>query len=160
MSDPPRIAPPPHRPFPVPVPLGPPPPPIQKGKMDRITDQTRGIVDDVKIWVELRIELLKQEIEDRVNGVVGPLRVAADKEVARSGVLLAVFGLLAAMFLLLTLSFALAALYVWWFAPLHVGLLLGFLSMFVMLALLALGAKLLMDSAVKKAEAKDNSFKL
>ncbi|MEM8599260.1 MAG: hypothetical protein AAGF99_05015 [Bacteroidota bacterium] len=128
--------------------------------MDRITVQTRGIVDDVKTWVELRIELLKQEVEDRVNGVVGPLRVAADKEVARSGVLLAVFGLLAAVFFLLTLSFALSALYVWWFAPLHVGLLLGFLTMFVLLALLALGAKLLMDGAVKKAEAKDNTFKL
>lgn len=67
---------------------GPSPPrsfPGQK-KVERIAEQSRGLFDDVKGWVELRIQLarleIKKELEDRrddavMGGVIGFLGVIA-----------------------------------------------------------------------------------
>lgn len=35
------------------------------GRLDRITDQTRGLVDDVKEWVDLRIRLVQMDLEEK-----------------------------------------------------------------------------------------------
>ena len=37
--------------------------------MNRISDQTKGLVDDVKEWVDLRIKLLQIDIEERLETV-------------------------------------------------------------------------------------------
>ena len=117
-----------------------------KGKVARIADQTKGVVDDVKTWVDLRLALAKQEIKDEIDG-----RVATAKSMGKPIVALAIVGVLAVFFLLLTISFGFTALYVWWFASLHLGLLLGFLTMTVILGMFALVFKLQFDKAKARA---------
>ncbi|MEL7361306.1 MAG: hypothetical protein AAFN13_04480 [Bacteroidota bacterium] len=90
-------------------------------------------MDDVKTWVDLRIALAKQEVRDEVKG-----RVDGAKAMGQPLVLLVVVGLLAGFFSLLTLSFGFTALYVWGFASLHAGLLLGFLTTTALLGIAAL----------------------
>lgn len=138
-----------------------------KGKVARITDQTVGIVNDVKTWVDLRIALAKQEVRDEVETRTRPfletaktLQLLARDEIAKPlGV--ALFGaLLAAIFLLFTLSFAFAALYVWWFASLHAGLALGFLTTTLILALTMVIAGALAGNRYERAkEAANQSSK-
>ena len=35
--------------------------------MDRISDQAKGLVDDVKEWVDLRVRLVQMDLEDRIE---------------------------------------------------------------------------------------------
>lgn len=35
------------------------------GRMDRIADQTRGLVDDIKEWIDLKVQLVQIELEER-----------------------------------------------------------------------------------------------
>ena len=37
------------------------------GKFDRISGQTKGLVDDVKEWVDLRLKLVQLDLEDRID---------------------------------------------------------------------------------------------
>ena len=37
------------------------------GRFDRISGQTKGLVDDVKEWVDLRVRLVQMDLEDRIN---------------------------------------------------------------------------------------------
>ena len=39
----------------------------EAGKVQRITQQTRNLVDDVKSWVELKMTLTQMEIEEKVD---------------------------------------------------------------------------------------------
>ncbi|MCB0719079.1 MAG: phage holin family protein [Bacteroidetes bacterium] len=39
----------------------------QDGRIKRIADETRALVDDVKSWVDLRIQLTQLEVEGKVN---------------------------------------------------------------------------------------------
>lgn len=43
--------------------------------IDRLGQHTRGLVDDVKDWVDLRIKLLQTEIENQVRGKLNELVV-------------------------------------------------------------------------------------
>jgi hypothetical protein len=37
------------------------------GRFDRISAQTKGLVDDVKEWVDLRVRLVQLDLEDRID---------------------------------------------------------------------------------------------
>jgi hypothetical protein len=37
------------------------------GRFDRISDQSKGLVDDVKDWVDLRVRLVQMDLEDRID---------------------------------------------------------------------------------------------
>lgn len=49
----------------------------QGSRLRRITEQTRGLFDDVKSWVELRMELMQIEVEDRIEERVNEATVGA-----------------------------------------------------------------------------------
>lgn len=68
------------------------------GKLDRIAGHTRGLVEDLREWIDLRIDLAILELEERVD----ELR----NEVAL-GITLAFFGFFAAMFVLTTVALGL-----------------------------------------------------
>ncbi len=70
------------------------------GKMGRITQQTRGLVDDLTRWIELRIELAQKEMEERIEAKANQIALK---------VVLGVLGALAGLFALFTLAFALGA---------------------------------------------------
>src|SRR5690606_7292675 len=42
--------------------------PAHRGKAGRVSDHASGLVNDVKEWAELRIELVKKEVERRIEG--------------------------------------------------------------------------------------------
>ena len=39
------------------------------GRVARISDQAKGLADDVKTWVELKLKLFELEIEERIEGL-------------------------------------------------------------------------------------------
>jgi uncharacterized membrane protein YqjE len=90
------------------------------GKVQRITEQTQGLVDDLKEWVDLRIELVRIDVEEQIEAQANQVAL---------GVILAGLGLLAVLFGLTALGFGLGALFG------HPGW--GFLAVTVLLVLLA-----------------------
>ena len=76
--------------------------PAHRGKAGRVGDHASGLVDDVKEWAELRIELVKKEVERRIEG-----RLSTVKNQAVVGALAAVTG----YFALFALAFGLGALF-------------------------------------------------
>jgi hypothetical protein len=42
-------------------------------RIDRIADQTRGLIEDVKEWIDLRVQLIQLEVEDRFETVANQL---------------------------------------------------------------------------------------
>lgn len=90
------------------------------GKMQRIAEQTQGLVDDLKEWVDLRIELVRIDVEERIEAQANQIAL---------GVILGGLGLLAVLFGLTALGFGLGALLG------HPGW--GFLAVTVLLIVLA-----------------------
>ena len=49
------------------------------GRIDRIADQTRGLIDDIKEWIDLKVQLVQLELEERfetlANQILGTLVV-------------------------------------------------------------------------------------
>ena len=81
--------------------------PPHQSKTERVADHVAAISADLRDWVELRIALVKRQIE----GVVGILeRVQHLVEAAKLAVPGVVLVLLGLLFLLLTLAFAIGAL--------------------------------------------------
>ncbi len=72
----------------------------QSPKVERITRQARGLVEDVKEWVDLRVQLVQLEIEERIEAKVN--------QVVLGGVL-AVILLLAGVFGLTALALAMGS---------------------------------------------------
>ena len=70
------------------------------GNLGRITEQTRGLVDDLTAWVELRLELAQLEIEERVEKKANDLALK---------IILGVLAGLAGFFALVTGALALGA---------------------------------------------------
>lgn len=70
------------------------------GKVQRLAAHTEGLVDDLKQWVDLRIELARIEVEERVEAQANQVVL---------GILLAGIGLLAVVFGLVTLALGLGA---------------------------------------------------
>lgn len=48
--------------------------PAHRNKIERVVDHTHGLVEDVTEWVELRIQLVKSEIEALIDSRVGAMR--------------------------------------------------------------------------------------
>jgi uncharacterized membrane protein YqjE len=77
--------------------------PIKSGnKAQRLAQHTQQLVEDLKEWVDLRIELAQVELEERVEAKVNEIAL---------GVALAVIALLAVVFGLTTLALGLGALF-------------------------------------------------
>lgn len=70
-------------------------------KAERLVQHTQGLIDDLKTWVDLRIELAQMEFEDRVEAKVNEIALG----VAIGGIVL-----LAVVFGLVTLALGLGAL--------------------------------------------------
>lgn len=70
------------------------------GKIQRLADHTQGLVDDLKTWVDLRIELARIEIEERIEKQANQVAL---------GILMAGLGLLAVVFGLSALALGLGA---------------------------------------------------
>jgi len=43
--------------------------PEHGGRIDRITDQTKGLVDDIKEWIDLRVRLVQLDLEERFETI-------------------------------------------------------------------------------------------
>lgn len=39
------------------------------GRVDRISDQTRGLIDDIKEWIDLRVQLVQIDMEERIESL-------------------------------------------------------------------------------------------
>lgn len=48
--------------------------PAHRNKVERVADHTQGLFDDVTEWVELRVQLVKSEIEALIDSRVGAMR--------------------------------------------------------------------------------------
>ncbi|NNF03983.1 MAG: hypothetical protein HKN17_05915, partial [Rhodothermales bacterium] len=90
------------------------------GRLSRITGETRGLVEDLKEWVDLKIQLLQLDFEDRI-------RQAANQAALTAVVI--VVALLAVLFALVAAGEAMGA----WFDSRS----LGFLTLAGILALVA-----------------------
>lgn len=101
--------------------------PAHKGKVGRVADHARGLVDDLTEWAELRVNLVKEEVEQKID---------TNKEKAQFGVVIGVFAALAGLFLLIALGFGASAIFAIWVSEL-VALLLGFLVVTLVLGLIA-----------------------
>ncbi len=43
--------------------------PPDGGRLDRIADQTRGLIDDIKEWIDLKVQLVQLELEERFESL-------------------------------------------------------------------------------------------
>lgn len=75
--------------------------PDGRGKIERITDQSKGLVDDITSWVELKLKLTQLEVQQKVEGKINEVVVK---------VIPLVFLALAGLFLLVTAALGLG----WW----------------------------------------------
>lgn len=94
--------------------------PAASGKMQRIAEHSQALVDDLKAWVDLRIELARIELEERIEAKANDVAL---------GIVLGALGALAGFFGLITIALGLGA----WLG--HPGW--GFLIVTLFLALLA-----------------------
>jgi len=100
----------------------PPSPPSGSGKLGRIAAHTQGIVEDLREWIDLRLDLALLEVEERVDELRNELAL---------GLTLAVVGLFAAIFVLATVALGLGWMlgHPFW----------GFLAVSVALVLIVVG---------------------
>ena len=89
-------------------------------KVQRVSQHARGLVDDLTTWVELRVELAKIELRERVEARANDVAI---KTIA------GILGALAGLFALFTVAF--------FFAWLFGNTALGFLTVTVLLGALA-----------------------
>ena len=71
------------------------------GKIRRVSREARGLVEDVKAWVELRMTLTQMDVEDRIDSRINR---------AVTGALVAAIGLLGLTFMLVAAALALGTL--------------------------------------------------
>jgi hypothetical protein len=97
--------------------------PSGKNSVQRITDQSKGLVDDLKSWVDLRIKLAQVEVEQRIQAKVNEiaLRIAP-----------IIVGALGGLFLLVTLALGLG----WWLGQNFWGFLIVTLLLLLVAAVL------------------------
>jgi putative superfamily III holin-X len=78
------------------------PPGPASGKLSRIADEARGLVEDTREWVDAKLKLFELEFEEKIDGVVNRLVLS---------VLVASLGLLALAFALTGGALALGTLW-------------------------------------------------
>lgn len=91
--------------------------PEHKGKLARIGDAVTGLGEDLKEWIELRIQIAQTEIQEQVEFRVGQ---------AKQGAAAALFAALGGLFFLLTLAFGIG----WWLGHPFWGFLIVTLLLF------------------------------
>jgi len=94
----------------------------QQGKLARVASHTQGLVEDLREWIDLRLDLVVLDLEEKVNDL---------KNQVGQGIVLALLGFFTALFALVTVA-------------LGVGWLLGhpfwgFLTVFAILAIATAG---------------------
>jgi hypothetical protein len=75
--------------------------PAHRNKAERVTDHLAGLSEDLREWVELRIQLIRKEIEEKIEG-----RLSTVKGIVAVGVVAAI----TALFALVTLAVGIGAL--------------------------------------------------
>lgn len=75
--------------------------PSGHNKVERIGSQTRGLAEDVKSWVELRVKLMQAEIQEKVQSKINESIIKIAPVIA---------GALAGLFALVTIALFLG----WW----------------------------------------------
>ena len=70
----------------------------REGRLGRIAGHTRGLVDDLREWIDLRLDLAILELEERVDELRNEVTL---------GITLAFFGFFAALFVFATAAFGL-----------------------------------------------------
>jgi hypothetical protein len=90
------------------------------GKLQRISSDTRGVISDLREWIDLRIDLAVRDVNDQLDD-------AASQAVL--GVVLAVLGFFTGLFMLTTLAIGLG----WWLGHMF----WGFLIVFALLAVVS-----------------------
>ena len=73
----------------------------EAGKIRRVSREARGLVEDVKSWVELRMTLTQMDVEERIDARINR---------AVTGAIVAAIGLLGLTFMLVAASHALGTL--------------------------------------------------
>ena len=43
------------------------------GRIDRIADQTRGLIDDIKDWIDLKVQLVQLDLEERFESMANQI---------------------------------------------------------------------------------------
>ncbi len=109
--------------------------PENAGKIERLARETRGLIDDMKDWVDLKMQLVQLEMEERVEQKLNQ---------ALLGVILAVVAFLALVFGLTALALGLGG----WLG--HDAW--GFLIVTVLLVLVALALRMMNPRLVKMHE--------
>lgn len=109
--------------------------PEHHGKLARITEHVAGLSEDLREWVELRVEVMKREIE----------------ETAQAAVVMGVVGALAGFFALLTLALGFSALYLLTGMSRPLGYFLGFLTLTVLLGVVAFAFRKKMERVLGSA---------
>jgi hypothetical protein len=97
--------------------------PSGKNSIQRITDQSKGLVDDLKDWVDLRIKLAQVEVEQRIQAKIGDIALKVAPIIV---------GALGVLFLLVTLALGLG----WWLGQNFWGFLIVTLLLFIVAAIL------------------------
>lgn len=82
--------------------------PPHRDKLERVTDHVAAISADLREWVELRIALVKRQVEGVVGIMERVQHLAEAAKLALPGIILIILGLL---FLLVTVALALGQ---WW----------------------------------------------
>ena len=90
------------------------------GKLQRISSDTRGVISDLREWIDLRIDLAVRDVNDQLDD-------AASQAVL--GAVLAVLGFFTGLFMLTTLAIGLG----WWLGHMF----WGFLIVFALLAVVS-----------------------
>ncbi len=93
-------------------------------KLERITQHTKGLGEDITSWVELKLKLTQIEIEEKVDARVNDLAANA---------IVAGFALMGAIFGLITLSMGIGAIFVAVGLTPFLSYFLGFLSVTLIL---------------------------
>lgn len=76
--------------------------PTRTTKVGRISQQTKGLVEDIRTWVDLKMQFTQLDLEDRVDRKVNE---------AAKGAVVASIGLIALVFVLLTTAIGLGQLF-------------------------------------------------
>ncbi len=111
-------------------------PEAEPGRLERLAAEVRGLVEDVRTWIDLKIKLLEIEVEERVRDLLNRVAVT---------VVIAVLAFLALVFVLVTAALALG---LWWD-----NMLLGFVAVTLALVVLTIMLYVLRPGLVRKREA-------
>ena len=108
---------------------------VEPGRLERLANEVRGLVEDVRTWIDLKIKLIEIEVEERVRDVLNRVVVS---------VAIGILAFLALVFVLVTAALALGT---WWDS-----MLLGFLAVTLLLVVLTTLVYVLRPGLVRKRE--------